>query len=83
MADQATLDRLTADVKKNTDAAQSAAAALTGFVATVTDLTAQLQAAIASNDQTAIAAAADAIEANNATLTAAIPAVATAVAAGT
>lgn len=83
MATQATLDKLTADVAANTSAAQAASLALTGFVKTVTDLTAQLQDAIAAGDESAIQAAAAAIEANNATLTAATPAVAAAVAANT
>lgn len=83
MADQATLDRLTADVKANTDATAAAAAALSGFVVTVADLTAKLQAAIAADDTAAIAAAADAIEANNVALSAAVPAVASAVVSNT
>lgn len=83
MATQATLDKLTADVAANTSAAQAASLALTGFVKTVSDLTAQLQDAIAGGDDAAIQAAAAALEANNATLAAATPAVAAAVAANT
>lgn len=79
MASKEHLDALTAQVKANTDAANAASQALAGFVATVTDLTAKLQAAIASDDDDAVKAAADAIAANNATLTAAIPQVAAAV----
>lgn len=83
MATQETLDRLTVNVQANTDAAAAAALALTGFVTTVADLTAALQAAIEADDEVAIKAAADAIEANNTTLVAAIPKVAEAVKAGT
>lgn len=83
MATQATLDKLTAQVSANTSATAAAAAALAGFIATVADLTQKLQDAIASGDETAVKAAADAIEANNATLTAATPAVAAAVEANT
>lgn len=83
MATSETLTRLQDDVRKNTDAAAAAKLALEGFVATVSDLTAKLQAAIEGGDEDAIKAAADAIEANNATLTASIPATATAVAANT
>src|ERR1035437_6141881 len=69
MATQVQLDQLTADVKANTDATAAASAALTGFVATVSDLTAKLQAAIAASASAvdpAITAAATALEANNA-----------------
>src|SRR5581483_3146437 len=83
MATKEHLDALTAQVKANTDATAAAQAALTGYVATVSDLTAKLQAAIASDDDDAVKAAADAIAANNAVLTAATPAVAAAVTAGT
>lgn len=83
MASQQTLDALTAKVKANTDATQSAALALTGFVATVADLTAQLKAAIANDDDAAIKDVTAKLDANNATLTAAIPAVAAAVPANT
>lgn len=83
MATKETLDRLTSDVKANTDAANAAKAALEGFVSTVADLTAKLQAAIEGGDEDAIKSAADAIEANNAALSAAIPAVAAAVPANT
>lgn len=83
MATQATLDRLNADVAANTSATQAAALALAGFVKTVADLTAQLQAAIASDDEAAIKAAADALEANNTQLSAAVPTTAAAVAANT
>ena len=83
MATQETLDRLTADVTANTNATASATAALTGFVKTVADLTAQLQTAVAGGDEDAIKAAADAIEANNTAMNAAIPQVASAVIANT
>lgn len=83
MATAETLARLQDDVRKNTDAAAAAKLALEGFVTTVADLTKQLQDAIAGGDEDAIKAAADAIEANNAALTAAIPATSTAVAANT
>lgn len=83
MATQATLDRLNAAVAADTNAVTAAATALTGFIKTVADLTAQLQAAIASGDDAAITAAATALEANNATLTAAVPATAAAVVANT
>jgi len=79
MATQATLDRLNADLTKNADATQAAAAALEGFVKTVADLTAELQAAIDSNDEAAIAAAADKLEANNTFLQSKIPETAKAV----
>lgn len=79
MATKETLDRLAADVKANTDATAAAQQALNGFVQTVADLTKQLQDAIANNDEAAIKAAADAIEANNVALTAAVPATASAV----
>lgn len=81
MATQATLDRLNAAVAADTNAVSAASKALTGFIATVADLTAQLQAAIAAGDDAAVAAAATALEANNAALTAATPATAAAVAA--
>ena len=61
----------------------AATLALNGFVKSAADLTAQLQTAIADNDDVAVKAAADAIAANNASLTAAVPAVAAAVVAGT
>lgn len=83
MADQATLDALAKAVSDNTNATHAAETALAGFVKTVSDLTAQLQAAVASNDQAAVQAAVDALSANNAALTAAIPATAAAVTANT
>jgi hypothetical protein len=83
MATQANLDRLNAAVAADTSAVSAATKALTGFVQTVSDLTAQLQAAIASGDDAAVTAAATALEANNATLIAAVPATAAAVVAST
>lgn len=83
MATQATLDALTKSVKDNTDATAAAADALHGFVKTVADLTAKLQTAIDAGDDLAVQAAADAIAANNITLSAAVPNVAAAVVAGT
>ncbi len=83
VATQQTLDQLTASVRANTDAAASAAAALNGFVSTVADLTKQLQDAIASGDEAAVKAAAEAIDANNKVLAAAVPAVSQAVPANT
>lgn len=83
VATQQTIDQLTAGVRANTDAANSAAAALNGFVATVADLTKQLQDAIAAGDEAAVKAAADAIDANNKVLSAAVPAVSQAVPANT
>lgn len=83
MSTQATLDRLMADVTANTDAVKAAAAALAGFVATVEDLTKKLQDAIGVNDEAAIAAAADALEANNEMLKQAVPVAAEAVVANT
>jgi hypothetical protein len=68
MATADTLKRLQDDVAANTDATKAAQQALEGFAITVADLTKQLQDAIASGDETAIQAAADAIEANNKTL---------------
>ena len=68
MATVETLARLQEQVTANTNAAQAAALALRGFVQTVIDLTQALQDAIAGGDEVAIKAAADAIEANNATL---------------
>src|SRR5665647_1003176 len=78
MATKEVLDRLIADVTANTNATAAAAQALTGFQATVADLTQKLQDAIAGagNVDPAIVDAAAALEANNATLTAATPAVA-------
>lgn len=83
MATQAELDDLNAQVTANTNATQAAAAALAGFVKTVADLTAQLEAAVASNDSPAIQAATAALKANNDALAAAVPATATAVTANT
>ena len=86
MATKATLDALTASVAANTNATQSAALALNGFVKSTADLTAQLQAAIAASDaadDTDVKAAVDAITANNAALTAAVPAVSQAVSTNT
>jgi hypothetical protein len=48
MATQAELDALTASVAKNTSLSQSVATAVTGIVKTVTDLTAELKAALAN-----------------------------------
>lgn len=81
MATKATLDALVASTMANTSATQSAAIALAGFVKTNTDLTQQLADAIKAGqvDDPDILAAVDAITANNATLTAAIPAVSAAV----
>jgi len=83
MATKETLDRLKADVQKNTDAAAAAKDALTGFVTTVADLTKALQDAISGGDEAEIKAAADALEANNETLTNAIPAISEAIPANT
>jgi hypothetical protein len=83
VATQAALDRLAADVTANTDATASAAAALAGFVQTVAELTQKLQDAIAADDTAAVEAAANALEANNATLVSAIPHVSQAVVANT
>lgn len=81
MATQAELDALTAQVTANTSITASAALALNGFVKTVADLTAQLQAAVSSNDSTAINAVTAALAANNVALSGAVPAVAAAVSA--
>ena len=81
MATQVTLDRLNKAVTDDTGAVSAATTALTGFIKTVADLTAQLQAAITAGDDDAINAAAAALEANNALLTASVPATAAAVAA--
>ena len=83
VATQAELDRLNAAVAADTSAVAAASTALTGFIKTVADLTAQLQVAIASGDSAAVTAAAAALEANNAVLTASIPVTAAAVVAGT
>lgn len=83
MATQDEIDALNVQVTANTNATQAAAAALTGFVKTVADLTAKLEAAVASNDSSAIQAATAALKANNDALTAAVPATATAVTANT
>jgi hypothetical protein len=79
MADKATVDRLVAKVRENTDLVQSVKLALEGYALSVSDLTKKLQDAIESGDQVAIAAAGDALEANNAVMIAAIPTVAGAV----
>lgn len=83
MATKEHLDALAAQVQANKDAVAAAAQALNGFIGTVADLTAKLQAALASDDDAAVSAAVDALAANNATLTAAVPQVAAAVAANT
>jgi len=83
MATQAELDRLNAAVTADTNAVSAATKALTGFQATVADLTQKLQDAIASGDSAAITKAADDLEANNAALAAATPATAAAIVAGT
>lgn len=77
--------RLVASVAENTSAANAAAEALTAFANSNAKLTQALQDAIANNTDVApdIKAAADAIDANNATLRTHIPAVAAAVAANT
>ena len=83
MSSAADITRLQSDVAANTNATSAAAVALTGFVSTVAALTAQLQAAINSDDSAAVEAAANALEANNVALTAAVPATAAAVVANT
>ena len=79
VATQAELDALNTQVTANTNATAAVAQALQGFVKTVADLTAQLQAAVAAGDSAAIVAATAALAANNTALTAAIPATAAAV----
>lgn len=83
MATKEHLDALNAQVAANTSAVNSARAALDGYVKTVSDLTAQLQAALANDDDDAVKAAADALAANNATLSASAGATAAAVVANT
>ena len=86
MATKETLDALTASVTANTNATAAAKQALDGYVKSNSDLTAQLQAAVANSDASddpAVKAAVDAINANNAALAAATPTVAAAVVAGT
>ena len=85
MATQETLDRLTADVTANTNATQAAAQALSGYVATIAELTKKLQDALSASgvDDPTVVAAAAALEANTAALTAAVPTVAAAVEANT
>ena len=83
MATKETLDRLTADVAADKDAVSAATKALNGFVATVAELSKKLQDALASDDEAAVKAAADAIEQNTADLKAATPAVAQAIDANT
>ena len=83
MAQAATLDRLKADVAKNTNLVAAITQSLQGYVATVKDLTDKLQQALQSDDEAAVAAAADALEANNASLDAQAPQVAAAAVEGT
>jgi hypothetical protein len=86
MATQAELDALTASVAKNTSLSQSVATAVTGIVKTVTDLTAELKAALAnatSVSDPAVVAAVAALDANNTLLGTAAPALAAAVVTGT
>jgi hypothetical protein len=86
MATQAELDALTASVAKNTSASHAAATALTGFVKTVSDLTAELKAALASATSVsdpAVVAAVAALDQNNTLLATATPVVAQAIVAGT
>jgi hypothetical protein len=73
MATQAELDALAAAVTANTAESTAAAAALATFVAKVADLTAQLQAAVASGDSAAINAATTALVQNNAVLAGVVP----------
>lgn len=83
MIDRAELARLAADVTANTDATLATTQAITGLLASNEELTRKLQDAITTDDTPAIKAAADAIEANNTAMRAAVPAVAAAVVAGT
>ena len=83
MATKDTLDRLTKDVADQKDVVAGATKALNGFVATVADLTSQLQQALANDDDAAVKAAADALEQNTADLKAAVPATAQAIDANT
>lgn len=79
MATQETLARLNAAVAADRDAVNATKVALAGYVATVTELTAKLQAAIQGDDEQAVIDAAAALEANNADLQSAIPQTAAAV----
>lgn len=83
MATQATLDRLAKVVADDTNAVSAATTALTHYAQTNADLTAALQKALAGDDEAAVKAAADAMEANNAALLAGVPAVAAAIVTGT
>ncbi len=83
MATKETLDRLEKSLAENTSVVKSAEQALDTYVATNADLVAKLQAALQGDDEAAVKAAADALDANNAELKARIPAIAQAVDAGT
>ena len=79
MAEQDEINNLKAEVTRNTNVVSSASTALQGFMQQVSDLTKQLQDAVASDNSAAIKEATDALAANNTALLAAIPLVAQAV----
>jgi hypothetical protein len=86
MATKQTLDALIASTTANTNAANAAKAALDHYAQSAADDAKKLADAIANSDAAddpAVKAAIDTLTANNATLTAATPQVAAAVAAGT
>lgn len=83
MATNETLQRLNANLKANTDATAAVKDALQHYAQSSADLTAQLQAAIANNDEAAISEAANQLAQNNADLLANVPAAAAAVVEGT
>lgn len=86
MATKENLDALAATVRKNTDATQSATLALNGYATSTAELTQALKDALANSsasDDQAVKDAVAAIDANNAALSAAVPAVASAVVANT
>lgn len=79
----AAIDDLKTEVAKNSNVVGSATLALQGFMQQVADLTKELQDAVAANNTADIQAATAALAQNNASLLAAIPLVAQAVAANT